>query len=219
MRLYLFHLKKKDSLNGKHSCLAHYQALLSLLLRPVRGLSVTSFTEAVHYPWLRYRVNGPSSAVYEKLQAEYTAGSWSISLQDYFVFQSSDLSRKHSLKAVGKLEKGRWNASLRLGGVALASGGGLSFGKAASLECSGSFSRGRLLPTAGLSFYDTDGYATRIYLYASDLPYTMNFLYYYGKGIAARGLVKFKIGKKCVLSALAAFSAGFECRLQTDFNF
>ena len=199
---------------------SNQQALvLSLLIRPFRGMLLTAFTEAVHYPWMRYRIGGPSSAFYEKLRAEYAWGSWAASVQDNFVYQTHDGSGKHSLKAALKYDSGQTRAALRLGGVLLGKGQELSKGWAASAELTRGFFQKRLTVVAGVSYYHTDNYDTRVYLYGSDLPASMTFLYYYGKGIAARGLVKLKIGRKCTVSSLAALSPGFECRIQADFNF
>ena len=199
---------------------SNQQALvLCLLLRPLKGLQLTSFSEAVHYPWMRYRIGGPSSAFYQKLRAGYAAGFWSVSAQDHFVYQTFDGSRRHSLKAAAKFGGRRWKAALRTGGVILCSGQDSSQGWAASAELTGGFFQGRLTATGGLSYYHTDNYDTRVYLYGSDLPASMTFLYYYGKGIAAKGLVKLKIGRKCTVSSLVALSPEFECRLQADFIF
>lgn len=190
-----------------------------MLLRPAKGLQLTSFTELVHYPWLRYRVDAPSSAVYEKLRVEYASGRWTFSAQDHFVWQSCDDSFRHSLKFVAKADCGIWRASLRMGEVLLKEAGSLSSGFACGAELSADFFRRRLSATAGLSVFDTASYQTRVYIYGSDLPSSVSFLYYYGKGIAARALVKLKAWRKCTLSALAVWSQAMDIRLQADFNF
>ena len=194
-------------------------AVLSLLWRPFRGLLLTSFTEAVHYPWLRYRVDTPSQAFYEKVKAEYAPGVWSFSLQDNYVWQSADGSRRHSLKGGVKLEKEVWKASLRAGMVLFSADGTTKKGTAISASASRSFCRGRLSVTAVAAYFDAADYDARVYLYESDLPGNFSLQYYYGKGIAARGLVKVKSGRRLALSLMGVLSATAECRLQADYKF
>jgi hypothetical protein len=194
-------------------------AVLSLLWRPVRGLLFTSFTEAVYYPWLRYRVDAPSQAFYEKARAEYTFSAWTVSLQDNYVWQSADGSRKHSLKGGVKLEKEAWKASLRAGAVLYSAGGATKKGAAISASASRSFCRGRLSVTAGAAYFNAADYDARVYLYESDLPGNFSLQYYYGKGIAARTLVKVKSGRRLVLSLMGMLSGSSECRLQADYKF
>ncbi|MBR5034085.1 MAG: helix-hairpin-helix domain-containing protein [Bacteroidales bacterium] len=194
-------------------------AALSLLWRPFRGLLLTSFTEAVHYPWLRYRVDAPSQAFYEKARGEYTLSAWTISLQDNYVWQSSDGSRKHSLKGGVKVEKESWKASLRAGMVIFTAGGVTESGSAISASASHSFFRSRLSVTAGVAYFDAASYDARVYIYESDLPGNFSLQYYYGKGIAARTLVKVKSGRRLHLSLMGVLSATPECRLQADYKF
>lgn len=205
-------------------------AVLSLLWRPVRGLLLTSFTEAVYYPGIRYRIDTPSSAVYEKLRAEWTVRAWTVSLQDNFSWQSYSGQRRHSLKAAVKMEAGSWKASLRAGAAVLAEGGAsrsvgavsqgdTSAGWALAASASRTFAGGRVSAQLSAVWYDAPTYDTRVYLFESDLPGNFSLQYYYGKGIAARGLVKLKMGRRLSLSLLAAMVQTPECRVQADFKF
>ena len=194
-------------------------AVLSLMVRPLRGLLVTSFSEAVYYPSPRYRVETPSGAVYERLRVEYTSGGWSVSAQDSYVWQSSDNSNKHNLKLAVKGEWGRWKGSVRSGAVLLRRDGEISKGVALSASVSREFGRMRHSATASLSLFNTVGYDTRVYLYEKDLPGSFSSQYYYGKGIAAKCIVKIKPCSKLALSCVAALSAVPECRFQADYNF
>ena len=194
-------------------------ALLSLLWRPVSGLLVTSFTEAVHYPGVRYRVDAPSGVFYEKVKIEYVSGIWTVSLQDNYSLQSYGRQGKHSLKAAVKAESGPWKASLRAGGSVLKADGETSAGWALSAAAARTFAGGRVSVNVGASCFSTAGYDTRVYLFESDLPGNFSLQYYYGKGIAARALVKLKMGRRWALSLLATASGTSECRLQADYKF
>ncbi|MBO4417049.1 MAG: hypothetical protein J5801_02880 [Bacteroidales bacterium] len=194
-------------------------AVVSLMIRPLKGLLVTSFSEAVYYPSPRYRVEIPSGAVYERLRAEYASGRWSVSAQDNYVWQSSDSSHKHSLKLALKGEWGRWKGSVRSGAVLLSRDGVASGGMALSASVSREFGRMRHSAAASLSFFSTAGYDTRVYLYEKDLPGSFSSQYYYGKGIVARCIVKIKPCPKLALSCVTVVSAVPECRFQADYNF
>lgn len=194
-------------------------AALAVMTRPLRGLLLTSFTEAVHYPYLRYRVDGPSSAFYEKLRAEYAFPLVTLSVQDNFVWQSAGTTRKHSLKGSVKFESGPWKASARVGATVLSSEAGRQAGWAASGSVACSLLAGQASVQLGVCRYDAANYDVRVYLFESDLPGNFSLQYYYGKGIAARGLVKVKIGRRWSLSLLAAVSQGAEGRLQADYKF
>lgn len=194
-------------------------AVLSLLWRPLRSLTLTSHSEAVHYPWVRYRVDGPSSAFSEKLSAELEAGEFVFSLRKNYAFRSADRSSRHSFKGTACWERGRWRCTVR-GGVSLCdTGGGASSGAAISAGAAHSTLNGRLSTSLSAAWYCAEGYDVRVYLYESDLPGNFTFNYYLGKGIAARLLVKAKMGRGVTLSGLAAYSGSFEARVQADFDF
>lgn len=201
-------------------------AVLSLLWRPLRSVLLTSFSEFVHYPGERYRVTGASDAAYQKVRAEFALGALTLSLQDYFVWQGSSGTRKHSLKAAAKGEWGHWKASLRCGAVLLkedlpagASANPLSHGVALSASAGREFGKRRHSLSASVSLFDAPDYDARVYLYESDLPGSFSAQYHYGKGIAARCLVKIKPARKLTLTGVVAVSASPECRLQADYNF
>ena len=194
-------------------------ATLAVLARPARALLITSMTEAVHYPWLRYRVDGPSFAVYEKLKAEYALGRLTVQLQDNYVFQSSDSSHKHSLKGTLRLEIGGWKGTLCVGGVMVRSPEETPCGIAAAATLAKSFWDGRISVTASLAYYDAEQYDARVYIYEADLPGSFSLQYYYGKGIAARCLVKARFGRRFALSAVAVAAGQPQARVQADINF
>ena len=92
-------------------------------------------------------------------------------------------------------------------------------GWAISAGASRTFVSGRLAAHLSAAYFKAEDYDTRVYLFESDLPGNFSLQYYYGKGIAARGLVKLKLGRRWVLSLLAAVSQSPECRFQADFKF
>ena len=193
--------------------------VFSLLWRPLRGLLVSSFSEAVHYPGVRYRIDAPSSAFYEKLKVEYALRRWSVSLQDNYVWQDYAGQGKHSLKGSLKLETDTWKGALRAGATILSSRSSTTAGWALSASAARSLRGGRAILDVSVACYDAPGYDTRVYLFESDLPGNFSLRYYYGKGIATRGLVKLKIGRKWHLSLLAAVADTPECRIQADYKF
>ena len=135
------------------------------------------------------------------------------------MWQSADGSCKHSLKGGVKWETESWKASLRAGVVIYTAGDATQSGAAISASASRSFLRGRLSVTAGAAYFDASGYDARVYIYESDLPGNFSLQYYYGKGIAARTLVKVKSGRRLVLSLMGVLSESPECRLQADYKF
>lgn len=194
-------------------------AVLSLLWRPARGLLVTSFSEAVYYPGQRYRIPEPSAAMYERLGVEYTAGQVVLSLKDNYVWQSADASHKHSLRASAKGEWGRWKGALRSGAVRFSAGGERIWGLAASLSAACDIARGKWNLSASASVYKATDYDARVYLYESDLPGGFSANYCYGKGIAARCMVRYKPARKLTLTGIVVLSGTPECRLQADYSF
>lgn len=208
---------------GAHSTTSsvsnQYGAAVALLARPFRNLTVASFTEAVRYPWVRYRIDGPSAAVYEKARAEYALKPFTLILQDNYVFQSYDLSHKHSLKGSFKYDESPWKGSFVAGVVLVRRPGESLSGFAAAATAARSFSRGRWSVAASFSYYTAEDYDARVYIYEGDLPGSFSLNYYYGKGIAARCLVKVKVGSHISLSGIAVAAAHFEARFQADINF
>ena len=140
-------------------------------------------------------------------------------MQDNYRWQSYDRQHKHSLKAAVRYESGVWKVQLRGGAVLLLGASDSGSGTAATLSASRSFNRDRLTVMASAAYYSTGSYDTRVYLYEGDLPGNFSLQYYYGKGIAARGLVKIKIGRRWSLSLLGVASGCPECRMQADYKF
>ena len=140
-------------------------------------------------------------------------------MQDNYVLQSSDNSHKHSPKGTLKFESGSWKGTLCVGCVVVMRPDETLSGVAAAATLAKSFLGGRMSLTASLAYYDAGQYDARVYIYEGDLPGSFSLQYYYGKGIAARGLVRAKAGRRLTLSAVAVAAKVPEARVQADINF
>lgn len=203
------------------SAVANQQgAVLSLLCRPGKVLQVTSMTSLVHYPWQRYRIDVPSTDFKQKTRAEWKWERGSVSLQHNFSHSNADGAVKHNLKLSGKFQEGRVVLALRSDCVAIKlpdAEGENGFAVAGDVSYNGE--RKRLQAAAGVTFYKSDSYDSRAYIYENDLPGSFSSHFFYGKGAAFRLMTQYRIREWASLSAKISKATGLEAKLQLDLLF
>ncbi len=153
------------------SCSNQRGATLSVKWIFARDWSLSGYAQYSYYPWSRYGIDGPSSALKYQLALERTFGRES-SADLRLNGNPSPRWRANAVWAVNA----RWKLAARYAGNPAACGG--------FLECSFSPSR-KLRLTARLTACRTDGWDSRLFFYEGGVPQSFNIEPWYGnrKGV------------------------------------
>ncbi|MCF0172793.1 MAG: hypothetical protein HUJ91_03565 [Bacteroidales bacterium] len=212
---------------SRSSAVANQSGLLcACQIRPNENLAVNLSSEMVHFPYSRFRVSGPSDAVWSSAAIQWEKGLWRWSVRDNFKWQSQDGSQRHSLKGMVGV-KGAWcGLSCRMSSsVVKLPERELQCGFALGLDAETKFCGGRMSVKGGVTYYNTPDYDTRVYIYEPDLPGVFLANCHYGKGLAPRLVAEYrpsknrrymaKVSRADALSAESPIAAA----VQVDFSF
>jgi hypothetical protein len=156
------------------TCSNQRGALLSVRYLPTKCLKLSLNADYVYCPWPRYRIDGPSWILKSRLSAEYSFPGGSM----------TDIQVRYSGSAAGGVMKVRLNTRVTLsdswsvGARVEANNGGWG----CFMEGTYKSQCGKFEASARLTFYDTDGWDSRIYFYERDVPQSFGIQASYGKG-------------------------------------
>jgi len=167
-----------------------------LSFRPAPGIQTSMYYDVFVFPWLKYRVDGPSGGRDFLFQFTYQPDkSWRLSTlyKNEKKAANSELINEITHPLVAPLKR-RWRIE-----TDYMISKSLSFNSRMEfvwMSLSGTKSTQGFLGTAGFSFsksglsgnisvtvFDTQDYDTRIYIYESDLLYNFSLPAYYGRGL------------------------------------
>jgi Helix-hairpin-helix motif len=167
-----------------------------LSFRPIAGLQADIYFDEFVFPWLKYRVDGPSGGRDFLIQAIYQPDKF-WHLISFYRNEEKAINQETINQRINALDvplKKRW--SLETDYTISRSLGFTSRMEFVWITVPGTSLRQGFLGTAGLAFrksrlsgnlsvavFDTDDYDTRIYIYEPDLLYNFSLPAYYGKGL------------------------------------
>jgi len=176
---------------------------------PVRNLSMTIQVDYCRFPWLRYQVDAPSSALEYAIFTTYSLGRAGLISMSFKHAEkqgnSSDLQRL--LNPLETTVKTSWMLQLRYSVTSC-----FKLSTRTSIQkvrtASGSTAAGYYLggdgqiisPNAAWSFtaryavFDTDDYESRMYVYENDLPSSFSIPSFSGNGSRYYLMLKMRIG-------------------------
>ena len=168
-----------------------------LVFRPAPGFQINGYYDVFDFPWLKYRVDAPSSgrdlliqvnyerdknwrfhAAYKNERKELNAGNTGGGTHSICkpVIQrwriETDYSLSRGIDFMGRMEFIRLDTSF----VTKPRPGFLGM---VGLHVHHS----RISGNISVTVFETDGYDTRVYSYESDLPYSFSLPSFYGKGV------------------------------------
>ena len=190
---------------------------LGAIWRPSPRWSVSAYTDYAYFPYLRYQVSQSSHSWDNLLQAIYTNSKWTLSGRYRFRIRQKDGDNglRDQYEHRGRItaeHDGKISSRTQLDANMIASTD-RNMGFMVSQTLGYTYRWLRL--NAGLGYYHTDGYNSRIYLYEQGPLYTYCFNQYYGDGIRYWVMGRANIGKSLMLTA----KVGTDLDLQLRWKF
>lgn len=171
---------------------------------PSRGLQLSGYTDITYFAWARYRASASSHAWDNLLSAAYSVGAWTFLARYRLRRREHDNADKtalvHTTTQRGRLsaryDGTTWHVHTQLN-VAASTTGKTSHGW--MLTEQGGWTWHRLYAYASVSYFHTDNYDTRLYVYERGPLYTFSVPMMYGEGIRYGILVRADISKHLYL--------------------
>ena len=183
---------------------------LGLTWKPSPRLELMTYTDYAYYAWARYRVSQSSHAWDHLLQATLHHRQWTFFARYRLQQQQRDNASKSALLS---LTSHRFRLSAEYTGT-----GGFSslsqldgcylpqeqhaWGRVGTQRFS--FQHRWLTLHFGISYYHTDSYASRVYLYENAPLYTYSVMQLYGEGFRYWLMTRATIGRRLTLSTKAS---------------
>jgi len=164
-------------------------AVVNVRYTPFKWLALTYFGEYVHYPWVRYNIDGPSSMVKNSLKGVVDMERCNGYVSLTHAYYSHNALNKFQIKS-----KFSYKLSENAGGTlhaAVVNAGktGYEFGTDWRVK----LFREVLAVSSGACYFDCMDWKGRLYIYEKDLPYTYSNRLLYGRGISLYLLVECRI--------------------------
>lgn len=188
-------------------------------IHPFKGLELSAYLDVFRFPWLRYRVNGPSRGLAYLLNGRYNFNKTTF-LQVRFRNNNHEQNTdsleilrplvghtRQQTSAVFSAGNGRTCFTSRVNFTVFKNGKQVSKGICLAQDISGTFERVSL--TVRFALFNTADYNSRTYMYEKDVLYHFSMPAYFGKGFRNILVVKFRLMKQIDLWIKAARSVWF----------
>jgi hypothetical protein len=169
---------------------------LGLTWKPSPNLQLMAYTDYAYYAWARYRVPQSSDAWDHLVQATLRHHRWQFFAR-YRLQQSG-----HRFRMSAEYEGSHGFSMLSQFDGCYLPDEQQARGRVATQRFS--FRHRWLTLHLGLSYYHTDNYASRVYLYENAPLYTYSVMQLYGEGFRWWLLARAAIGRRLTLSAKAS---------------
>lgn len=178
--------------------------LLGVNYNPIRGLSLQAYTDIIQFPYPKYRVHIGSKAWDNFISAIYTYKNIILSARyRYKITEKDGVNKKGLIKDItqrGRLAlsyiNNKWNCKTQAD-IVINNYKKYSLGYMISENISYTPLQ-KLSITTTLGYFNTDSYASRIYIYERAPLYTFSFPSFYGQGIRSSCFARLSTGKHFV---------------------
>ena len=169
---------------------------LGLTWKPSPSLQLMAYTDFAYYAWARYRVPQSSHAWDHLVQATWRHRKWNFFAR--YRLQQSQHRYRLSAEYTGI---GGFSMLSQFDGCYLPDDQ-RAWGRVATQRFS--FQHRWLTLHLGVSYYHTDNYASRVYLYENAPLYTYSVMQLYGEGFRYWLMARAAVGRRLTLSAKAS---------------
>lgn len=189
---------------------------LGLSWQPSASLRVAAYADYAYFPWAKYQVSQSSYSWDHLVQTSYVHHDWTFGARYRLRMKQKDDEDKTALQ--DQLEhRARLSAEYAgaggLGCRTQVDGVYAAYGErewGMMLSESLSYTRQWLRLNAGLSYFHTDSYDSRIYLYERGPLYTYSMGSFYGAGIRYWLMVRTAVGQRLSLTAKVGITDYFD---------
>jgi len=188
---------------------------LGLTWQPSPSFRLTTYADYAYFPWAKYLVSQSSYALDYLLQGTIQKKSWTLEARYRLRMKQRDTEDKSTLY-------NRWEHHSRLRAVYAGSNFGCTTQLDGGFYCFKQREWGAMLSEriwfswrwlkiyAGLGYFHTDSYDSRVYNYENNTLYTYGISQFYGEGIRYWLMTKANIGKGLSLTAKTGVTNYFD---------
>ena len=182
---------------------------IGLRLQPLSKFILSAYADIFSFPWLRYRLDKPSTGSEYYIQGDYQL-SRNVSIYMRYKKENKPINPSASTEMINRPEEQirhnfRFNIDYRVSSTLKLR----SRYESSSYSLFDKTSKGYLvfqdvvydLPKTGLSIYlryalfDTDDYDSRIYTFENDLLYTFSVPSFYDRGARSYAMLRYSLGR------------------------
>ena len=165
---------------------------LGVRWQPKYGIDIQAYTDLAYFAWPRYGVSQSSYASDNVVSASYKTGKWLLSGKYRLHFKQKDSKSasgiswqtEHRLRIGAEWTGGRWTSRSQLDFTSVSSTSeSSSLSQGFMITENIGYDKGKWQIFAGVKYFNTDGYDSRLYSYERAMPHTFSFPAYYGHGI------------------------------------
>ena len=188
---------------------------LGLTWQPSPAFRMVAYSDYAYFAWARYRVSQSSHSWDNLFQTTYTHRYWTISGRYRLRMKQRDNDDKTALLNLWE-HRGRLSAEYTLpdgwGCRTQLDGGYIAYNDEWGMMLSEnlSFAHQWLRLNAGMGYFHTDSYDSRVYLYERGPLYTYNCNQFYGEGIRYWLMARATVGKSLLLTAKVGVTDYFD---------
>ncbi|MBR0166287.1 MAG: helix-hairpin-helix domain-containing protein [Prevotella sp.] len=189
---------------------------LGLSWQPSPSFRLAAYTDYAYFAWARYQVSQSSYSGDHLLQASWQHRHWNFFGRYRFRWRQRDNADKSGLE--NRFEhRGRLSAEYTgdggFGSRTQLDGGYCAYGEGewgAMVSESLSYTYRWLRLNAGIGYFHTDSYDSRVYLYERGPLYTYSISSFYGEGIRYWLMARVNIGQRLMLTAKVGVTDYFD---------
>ena len=176
---------------------------VGLSWQPSPTWQLTAYTDYAYHPWPTYRESTASHSFDNLIQCVHTTEKWKLMGR----YRLKVKEREHRTRLSIEFMSQKFSARTQLdGGCCVAEKSELG----AMISENLAYTSGWLRLNAGLGYFNTDSYNSRVYLYENGPLYTYSMQQFYGEGIRYWLMLKANAGRKLTLTAKVGITDYFD---------
>lgn len=189
---------------------------------PIARLSIMAYTDYAYFPWAKYQISQSSHSWDNLLQATYSMQRFTLLLRYRIRMRQKDAKDSSSETGVSPtlanrneqrgrfalmFNDGRWSAKTQAD-IAYTATPDHSFGWMVSQT--GGYKHKNLQATAGINYFHTQDYNSRLYAYERGMLYDFSFPMFYGHGMRFSLCLQGAITKNLILTGKVGTTKYFD---------
>lgn len=183
---------------------------VGLSWQPSPKWQLAAYTDYAYHPWAMYRKAGSSYAWDNLMQCVHTSEHWKLMAR----YRLKVMDKEHRARVSAEYTSRNLSAKTQFdGGYCVAEDelGGM-------LSQSMAYTCNWLRLNAGIGYFNTDSYNSRVYLYESGPLYTYSMLQFYGEGLRYWLMLRVNAGRNLMLTAKCGVTNSFDRSSKTDLD-
>lgn len=179
--------------------------------QPSPKWQLTAYTDYVYHPWAMYRVEH-SSYVWDNLfQCVHISNKWKLAAR----YRLKTKEKQHRMRLSAEYTSQRFSSRTQLDGGCCAEN---DSELGAMLSQSVAYTNGWFRLNAGMGYFHTDSYNSRVYLYESGPLYTYSMQQFYGEGMRYWLMLRANAGKHLMLTAKLGVTDCFDRKDKSELD-